>query len=187
MANPKRLLIIDKLVVAVPDAFGHDENTPVTIDEALQFLLDYRKSGGAVMANKIGRNFSFCVGDFPDSTNPEMKNYTLDLLVQYLQDHPEKVMAGMISTVIWDPDFQAYRNAYEPTDEALYQERKQQLLSGEDKDEGYLEREIAKQYQPGGAVPYSEKPASTCDGCEQLYGETCPDDPRVKDGGVMDE
>ena len=71
----KRLLVIEKLVVAIPDDFAgtdHPDRPELTINDALRFLLDYRESQNAVIENRFG-NFEYTSMDFPADTMPEGK------------------------------------------------------------------------------------------------------------------
>ena len=171
----RRLLVIDKLVLAIPDDLGpYGAKIPATIDEALKYFLEYRNTAAAVIESRIG-NFNFAVADYPDDSNPETKNYTLDNLVQYLQDNPEKVMAGMINSLIFDDDLGAFRNAYDTPNERVFQERKAQLLKQRAKEESGETTEDADDEESGSSNPYAENaPAYSPNLTEQLSDALAP-------------
>lgn len=190
-----RYLIIKSLAFAIPDDFRPGDQ--VSIDEALECLLEYRKRAAAVVNNNRAGNFAFMAADFPDSTNPEMLNFTPELLLDFVQSSPEKSFAGMMATVIYDPELGALRNCYSATEMVDFERRKAFLIASAKSVEeatmrsaeaiaaqNCLDIAVAAHFtiNANGEIQRTnaeETPA--CDDCEQICQETCPDEPAVEE------
>ena len=169
----KRLLVIEKLVVAIPDDFAgtdHPDRPEITINDALRFLLDYRESQNAVIENRFG-NFEYTSMDFPADTMPEGKgseNFTKETLLKYLADHPEKNVAGAMYSLIYDTELAGYRNCCRGSEQMEFEQRKDYLMA-------YYAKHAASE------TSASDEPSEhqPCEGCECICDENCPNDSRT--------
>lgn len=122
----KNILIIDKLILSLPDDFNGGLNS------ALEKLIQYRSTEDAMMENK-GGNFVFTAFDFPDDLNPDdTSQLTKESLMQYLVDNEDKVLAGVMSVAEFDEELGGYRNKYTKNEMKEFL-RKQELLNRYDK------------------------------------------------------
>lgn len=118
----KNILIIDKLILALPDDFTGG------INSALEKLIQYRSTEDAMMENK-GGNFVCTAFDFPDNINPDdPSQLTKESLMQYLADNENKLLAGVISVAEFDKELGGYRNKYTKNETKEFLRKKQELL-----------------------------------------------------------
>lgn len=118
----KRLLVVEKLVVAIPDDANVGDE--LTIDDALMYLLQFRSTAGAKLQNQLG-DFTHCIITLPDSCNPEdPMALTKEALLNYLDERPDITVAGMAATVRYDEELKAYRNCYSGKDLEVFNARK---------------------------------------------------------------
>lgn len=188
----KRVLVINQLVVAVPDELqSADGREELTIDEILQWLLEYRKTANAVTRNNRMGNFLYFSMDGPNGCNPENPlEYNAQALMNYLNEAgPEKMVAGMMTALVYDEELGGYRNCYYGDEEAEFQVKKQQMLAQRAEEAEYYERarEIMRQdperYQHCGSNEPAEDPEDSdepsCPHCDEICSERCPDEPAV--------
>jgi hypothetical protein len=125
----KRVLVIEKLVLAIPDQFQSDDGRDeVSIDDALRYLLQYRQTAKAVLQNRVG-NFTYFAADYPDDVIPEdASSFTKDKLLCYLLNEEKKEAVGMMATLIYDEDLKAYRNCYDEKEQKRFNAQKEQYM-----------------------------------------------------------
>lgn len=172
----KRLLVIEKLVVAIPDDFigtDHPDRPELTINDALRFLLNYRESHNAVIENQFG-NFEYTAMDFPHDTIPEGEmletTFTKEKLLEYLTAHPEKSVAGAIFSLIYDEELGGYRNCYRGTEQAEFEKKKQYLMThGDNTTESSADEQDTDESHEN----------NPCKNCECICDENCPDLNRI--------
>lgn len=192
--NANRYLVIKSLVFAVPDDFKPGKQ--ISIDEALQLLLDYRKKASTVLHNNRDGNFVFMATDYPDSTNPEMLNFTPDRLLAFVQESPDKAFGGMMATVIYDGDLGALRNCYNATEMVEFEKRKAFILASQKQVQGaavdaaqamaaeqVLDSAVASKFvvNHDGEVHEVAPSDESCGDCGNICQEICPDEPGVED------
>lgn len=175
--NGKRILVINQLVVAVPDDVkSKDGRLELTIDEILEWLLQYRKTSDAVLRNNRLGNFLYFSMDTPNGVNPENPNeFTAQAMMDYLSETgPEKKVAGMMTALVYDEELGGYRNCYYGEEEEQFQERKAQMLSMQE-DEARMKidqfQALLRQSED------SDEPS--CSHCDEICDERCPDEPGV--------
>lgn len=160
----KRVLVIEKLVVAIPDDFeskDHPGSEELTINDALRFLLDYRQTPSAVMENRFG-NFEFTSLDFPKDTVPEglgSETFTKEKLLSYLSEHPEKAAVGAMYSLYFDQELGGYRNCYRGAECDEFNAKKQFVLD-------YYANKKAED-------PDKDTP---CENCDNICDENCPEE-----------
>lgn len=163
----KRVLVIEKLIFNIPDDYvsesGRDE---VTIDEALELYLKYRKSQRAALENQFG-NFTYFFSNMPSDMIPDIPSSMItSKLMEYLDEKALQCSAGMGATLIYDEDLGAYRNCYTEDEMPVFQQRKefiQKLREAENEDGPH------------------------CDGCNEICSERCPDEPGVEEAMAENE
>jgi hypothetical protein len=177
----KRLLVIDKLVLAVPDSIpSKDGREELTIDDMLEWLLRYRKTADAVTQNNRYGNFRYFSADIPKGANPnDESTYNMQTILDYLSESPEKHVGGMMTALVYDDELKSYRNAYTLDEDEEFQERKAQLLEQRAR-EAQATAEAGFDYDRASEDPDA---GTACEGCEELCGETCPDEGREEDDG----
>ena len=122
-----RLLVIEKLVFAIPPNMVEAGDGEITIDDALIALLAYRHSSDAVLMNQ-GGDFLHSIVELPDGCNPEdPMAFTKERLLEWLAES-KHVVAGVAHTLVYDEDLKSYRNAYKADDLKIFAERKAQYL-----------------------------------------------------------
>lgn len=111
----QRILCIDRLILKIPDTVeSQDGRRELTIDEALEWYLQYRKTQEAAIENGFG-NFKYFSCNYPVSMLTEMEKDAVDARTEalsYLLDHPELQSVGWLASLIYDDDLGAYRNCY---------------------------------------------------------------------------
>lgn len=166
----KRMLVIEKLIVSVPDEVkAADGREELTIDDILQWFLDYRKSQQAVIENQAG-NFKYFYTNMPSGMIPDLPS-SMDTndLTTYLLGRSDFKAAGCMAALIWDEDLQAYRNCYTEDEMKIFNQRKTYALQQRQIEE--MERKMAESKANTGA---------SCDGCDEICSERCPDEAAVE-------
>lgn len=183
--NAQRYLMMKSVIFAIPDTFKPGEQ--VTIDEALQLLLDYRRTAHAVTENNAAGNFTYMASDYPEVTNPDMPNFTPETLLDFVQNSASKSFGGFMATVIYDPELNALRNCYNEQELAQFMERKQFLLAsnkammeGVERATGENLAQSCVEIMKGEAVAPPE-PQESCNECINICQEVCPDEPAVEE------
>lgn len=119
----KNLLIIDKLILALPDDFKGG------INAALDCVIQYRQTEDAMLENK-GGNFVLTAFDIPDDVNPDdPAQLTKEALMKYMAENEDKVMTGVITVAEFDEELGGYRNKYTKQEEKTYQKKKAEYLN----------------------------------------------------------
>lgn len=171
--NSKRYLVIEKLVISVPDDLqAEDGREEISIDEALAWFLQYRKTQQAAIENKYG-NFKYFYSNLPPQTYPdEPATMSSQKLTQYLANREKECAVGMIASLIYDPELGAYRNAYTEDEMKVYHQKMASHRS-------YL----AKMKNPNDAW----REVKDCSQCDQICDERCPTEPQVEQQMVEGE
>ena len=122
--NTKRMLVIEKLIINIPDELkSKDGRDEVTIDEALEWYLNYRKTQIAALENNFG-NFHYFFANLPAGMYPDKpETMNTEKLADYLSQHSSQCSAGMMASIIYDEELKAYRNCYTEDEMKLYQEK----------------------------------------------------------------
>lgn len=119
----KNLLIIDKLILALPDDFKGG------INAALDCVIQYRQTEDAMLENK-GGNFVLTAFDIPDDVNPDdPSQLTKEALMKYMAENEDKVMTGVVTVAEFDEELGGYRNKYTKQEEKAYQKKKAEYLN----------------------------------------------------------
>lgn len=195
-----RLLVIEKLVVAIPDDYGADPNK-ITIDEALQIFLQQRQTAKAVLFNTSG-NYVYFNAAIPAGVNPEDPNdFTSNLLAATLGQNPDLDYAGLLFTLVYDEDLGGYRNIYNPQEEKEFNIKKalylQSLKEKEKPEEGTENTQETPtdeeaEVEKGAPIAISSREGSgtedadtdavlPCECCDQICDERCPNDSYVEE------
>lgn len=121
-----RLLVIEKLVFAIPPNMPEVSGEP-TIDDAFIALLAYRSSSDAVLMNQ-SNDFLHSIVELPDDCSPEdPMSLTKENLLKWLSDS-KHVLAGIAHTLVYDEDLKSFRNAYSDKNLTTFLERKEAYL-----------------------------------------------------------
>lgn len=180
MRQPKRLLVIEKLVVAVPDDYGSDPNK-ITIDEALALLLQQRQTAKAVLFNRNG-NYVYFNAVIPEGINlDDPTDFNSDTLVGAIRQTEGLDYAGLMFTVVYDEDLHGYRNIYTPKEEAEFLVKKAMYLKAKEEAEHQEDASESIDIEKGETVsPVEDDPAdrttTQCFDCDHICDEDCPDD-----------
>lgn len=173
----KRLLVIDKLIVAVPDEIASmDGREELTIDAMLEWLLRYRKTADAVTKNNRYGNFLYFASDLPKGANPENPDeVSLQTLLNYLVDSDSsKRVAGMMYSLIYDEELGSFRNAYPEDDDEEFQKTKQAILDARHAAEEFRMRSESEHDEDD-----DEEMVPSCPECDNICSERCPDEEAV--------
>ena len=164
-----RVLLIEKLVVAIPDDLkATDGREEISIAEVFEYLAKFYRTAECAMNNREG-NYKYFFSNMPESmipTDPTTMN--TNALMQYVIDDPECSIGGCIASLIYDMEIGGYyRNAYTEKEMKLFEERKK-LLAGVQDDASVEDNE------------------PSCKSCDAICDEVCPDEPasyeRMRDG-----
>lgn len=164
-----RVLLIEKLVVAIPDDIkAADGREEISIAEVFDYLAKFYRTAECAMNNREG-NYKYFFSNMPDTMIPtDPSTMKSDELMAYVMGNPECSIGGCIASLIYDSDIGGYyRNAYTEREMKVFEERKKLLIARNQKDED----------------PDKDTP---CEDCDNICDEDCPDDPgsydRMKDG-----
>lgn len=181
----KKLLVIEKLVVAIDDDYPTADPNKITIDEALRYLLEKRGTAKAVLHNTAG-NFVYFNASVPVGISPDVpETFTKEILLGVLDQNPDLDYAGVMMTLLWDEDLKGYRNIYNASEEAEFQKKKEEYLA-------FLKETAENETSTGEVIKgtavgmESDEPATTagsnevihCSECTyNICDESCPNDP----------
>lgn len=168
----KRVLLIEKLVVAIPDDVkSEDGRDEISIADAFEYLAKFYRTAECAMHNKEG-NYKYFFSNMPESMLPSdpVTMKTNDLM-QYVIDDPESSIGGCIASLIFDEEIGGYyRNAYTEKEMKVFEERKKLIGIGAEEE----------------ASDETDDNTPSCSDCDSICDEVCPDDPgsfdRMKDG-----
>lgn len=174
--NTKRTLVIEKLVINIPDELqAKDGRDEITIDEALEWYLQYRKTQQAALENKLG-NFFYFFANLPDGAIPDLPTtMKSENFMQYLSTKSNECSAGMMATLIYDPELGAYRNCYTEDEMRIYAKKKGNLDVIRDRTEKRNEKASPSDLNKSADCEPSEKcPRNHCFDCDYICDEYCP-------------
>lgn len=166
MPKVNRCLVLDRVVVAIPDDLrGTGPNGRVTLDDALKFLIDYRQSAKAVLESR-GGNFIYGTVNMPDIGSGSLSDITLDKVLEYVMNGTSTV-GGFMSCMEVDPevDPNGFINSYTEDEMEEYNAKKAAYLK-------MRQAEVDAQTAVTDSAEEDGETTTTC-GCD---GDACPID-----------
>lgn len=159
--NTKRMLVIEKLIINIPDELqSKDGRVEISIDEALEWYLNYRKTQLAALENNFG-NFTYFFANLPAGMYPDKpETMNTEKLAEYLAHHKSQCSAGMMASIIYDEELKAYRNCY-TEDEMVQYEAKMKVL-----------RKMREKDKQSDKISNDKCPTD----CYNICDENCPKD-----------
>ena len=117
--STKRVLVIDKLVMQIDDSFQTQDPNKITIDEALEYLLQKRALAKSVLNNNYW-NFVYFNAVMPKGSIPDKpQTFTKEILMSFLAQNPDLDYAGLMCTLVYDEELGGYRNIYNEEEEEI--------------------------------------------------------------------
>lgn len=168
-----RILLIEKLVVAIPDDLkAKDGRDEISLAEIFDYLAQFYRTADCAMHNQHG-NYKYFFSNLPEGMIPsDLTSMDPNKLLQYMLEDPTCQIAGTMASLILDEEIGGYyRNSYTEREMQVFQERKKNLLT------------VQQQ-------AHHEEEAAPCGGCDNICDEICPNDPasadRLRDEGETD-
>ena len=180
--STKRVLVIDKLVMQIDDSFQTQDPNKITIDEALEYLLQKRALAKSVLNNNYG-NYVYFNAVMPKGSIPDKpQTFTKEILMSFLAQNPDLDYAGLMCTLVYDEELGGYRNIYNEEEEEEFQKRKEAYLMRQAMSMAESDDEIP--VDKDGAVKMEKTEESTdeneammpCTRCDNICDENCPMD-----------